>query len=285
MEVDGAVGGLHYGRSPFRRFSLLTTLHTLASGSSGNAALLSRNGTYVLLDAGISCRRITAALRTLELTPEDLSAVFITHTHSDHICGMQTLMNRWDLPVCASEETCRQLEYRIAGVAPRLRPFRWGETLRLGAFTVTPFPTSHDAPGSAGYRFDEAGVLTDSGRVTEEARTALAGAELLLLESNHDVDRLRSGPYPYYLKQRILSDRGHLSNDDAARFAVEEAAGGARQIVLAHLSAENNTPELAREAVASALADAGLAPRLTVAPRSELSGAYRTEECPCSASR
>lgn len=259
----------------------MTTLHTLASGSSGNAALLSHNGTSVLLDAGISCRRIRTALRAMDLDLPDLSAIFITHTHSDHISGMQTLVKNCDVPIYASRRTCADLEYRIAGIAPRLRPVEMESTFAVGAFSVTPFPTSHDAPGSAGYRFDDVGVLTDSGYVTEPAHQVLSGCSLLVLEANHDVDRLRSGPYPYFLKRRILGSEGHLSNEAAAEFAVELAASGTQEFLLAHLSAENNTPELAFDAVSDALHAAGLTPRLSVAPRSATSGRFQTEGSLC----
>lgn len=260
----------------------MTTIQTLASGSSGNAALISENGVRVLLDAGISCRRITCALQELNLTPADLAAVLITHTHADHICGLATIVKRWDLPIYASESAARGLAYRIAGIEPRLRPFAWGETLHLDGLEAVPFPTSHDAPGSAGYRFGTAGVLTDTGFVTEAAADALRGVALLMLEANHDVDRLRAGPYPYYLKARILGTEGHLSNDAAAAFAVAEARLGAREIVLAHLSAENNTPALALDTVTAALRAAGLTAQVQVAPRAALSVCYRTEGSPCS---
>lgn len=249
----------------------MTTIHTLASGSSGNALLLRCGGTNLLLDAGISCRRIAVALRELGLALTDLNAVLITHTHSDHISGMQTLMGRTDFPVYASAQTCRELSYRLAGIDHRLQPCEYGSETSVGDCAVTPFPTSHDSPGSCGYRIDTAdgavGVLTDTGYVTAEARQTLSGAELLVLEANHDVDTLRSGPYPYYLKQRILGSAGHLSNEDAAAFAAEMAGHGTREIVLAHLSRENNTPVMARDAVERALSAAGADVTLSVAPR------------------
>ena len=148
------------------------------------------------------------------------------------------------------------------------------EPLSLGPCTVTPFPTSHDAPGSCGFRLDSpegsAGILTDTGFVTEEARQVLSGVDLAVLEANHDVETLRSGPYPYYLKSRILGAEGHLCNEDAARFAVTLANAGASELVLAHLSQENNTPAMAQTAVETALSAAGLAPALSVAPRDRL---------------
>ena len=152
------------------------------------------------------------------------------------------------------------------------------EPLSLGPCTVTPFPTSHDAPGSCGFRLDSpegsAGILTDTGFVTEEARQVLSGVDLAVLEANHDVETLRSGPYPYYLKSRILGAEGHLCNEDAARFAVELVRQGASELILAHLSRENNTPAMALSAVERALSAAALAPVLSVAPRDTLSGAH-----------
>ena len=259
----------------------MTIIHTIASGSSGNAALISRGAVHILLDAGISCRRITSALRELSLTPEALSAVFITHTHSDHISGLATIAKHWSVPVFASEQTCRTLAFRIAGIQRLLCPYRFGQTLAVSSFTVTPFETSHDAPGCAGYRFDDIGVLTDSGFVTQPAIEVLAGVRLLVLEANHDPDRLRNGPYPYYLQQRILSNLGHLSNLQAAEFAVQAVQSGTQEIVLAHLSAENNTPDLAYSAVQGALHDFGVACTVSIAPRSVLSRCYGAEEIRC----
>lgn len=256
----------------------MITVHTLASGSSGNASLIRCGGTAVLLDAGISCRRITASLRELGLTADDLTAVLITHTHTDHVAGLQTLLKRGGFPIFASQAAARELLYRMSACAGRLEAFTIGEALSLGSFTVQPFSISHDAPGACGYRLDtedgSVGLLTDSGYVTEEAAEALPGCDLVLLEANHDVETLECGPYPYFLKDRILGNRGHLSNEIAARFAVSLADSGTRELILSHLSRENNTPAMAYNAVERALSAAGLAPRLTVAPRDCLSEAY-----------
>lgn len=244
----------------------MTTVHTLASGSSGNALLLSCGDTRLLVDAGISCRRITAGLRELGLAPEDLDAVLITHTHTDHIAGLQTLLKHTAFPIFATARTGRGLACRLAGIEDRLLDLPLCRPISLGRCTVTAFPTSHDAPGACGFRFDAedggVGVLTDTGYVTDEAADILPGVDLAVLEANHDIETLRSGPYPYYLKQRILGAEGHLSNEDAARFAVTLARAGASELVLAHLSKENNTPAMARNAVEIALAAAGLAPAL-----------------------
>ena len=249
----------------------MTTVHTLASGSTGNALLLSCGESHILLDAGISCRRVTAALRELGLEPGSLSAILITHTHADHISGLQTLLKRCAAPVFATERAARELSWRLPGAEERLEALDFGISRSIGEFAVTAVPTSHDAPGSCGFRLDtedgSVGVLTDTGYVTDEAAEILEGVELAVLEANHDIETLRSGPYPYYLKQRILGPQGHLSNDDAARFAAALAESGASEIVLAHLSRENNTPAMAQTAVEQAFSAAGVSPLLSVAPR------------------
>lgn len=256
----------------------MATVHTLSSGSSGNALVFSENQTHILLDAGISCRRIQQGLQQIGLDLSDLSAVLISHTHSDHISGLQTLVKRCQIPIYASTEAAKVLCSRVAGASALLRPFSQGVAFPVEDCSVTPFSTCHDAPGSTAYRIDTPegsfGFLTDSGRVPDGAREVLPGVDLLLLEANHDVEKLCSGPYPYYLKRRILSEEGHLSNAAAAEFAVEAAQWGVSEIVLAHLSAENNTPAMAFDTVARSLSNAGFTLPLSVAPRSCLSQAH-----------
>ncbi|WP_293008432.1 MULTISPECIES: MBL fold metallo-hydrolase [unclassified Oscillibacter] len=259
----------------------MTILHTLASGSSGNAALLEKDGVCLLLDAGISCRRITSALRELGRSLEDLSGILITHTHADHIAGLQTLLKRWDGPIYASEAAGRDLRRRLAGIENRLSPFAMGERFTVDGCDVDAFPTSHDAPGSAGFRVGDFGLLTDTGFVTDEAAEVLCGVPLLMLEANHDVDMLRGGPYPYFLKRRILGDEGHLSNEAAARFAVCSCRSGTEELVLAHLSRDNNTPETALCAVSAALAEAGEGPALSVAERECTGPCHQVTEGVC----
>ena len=253
----------------------MTTVHTLASGSSGNALVLSWEGGHLLVDAGISCRRVRQGLQALGLDLGDLDGIFITHTHSDHISGLQTLLKHTDCPVYASAQAGRDLLRRMVLLEDRLQEAEG--SLWVKDCAVTAFPTSHDAPGSRGYRFDTPdggfGLLTDSGFVTPEAAAVLPGVALAVLEANHDVETLRSGPYPYFLKKRILGPEGHLPNEEAAAFAVTLARAGAREIVLAHLSRENNTPAMALRAVETALSAAGLNPRLSAAPWEGLGGA------------
>ena len=264
----------------------MITIHTLASGSEGNAALVCAGDVHILVDAGISARRMEKALDSLGRPAKALSAVFITHTHTDHTAGLRVLLKHTGAPVFASPAVCAALMRQMPDYASLMHPLCSGDRRSIGKLTVTAFDTSHDAAGSMDYRFDSggasAGILTDTGFVTPAAERILAGAELLLLESNHDIEMLQSGPYPYPLKQRILGDRGHLSNDAAAEFACRMAQRGTRQFVLVHLSRENNTPARALNTVGYALRCGGFEDiRLTAAPRGECSEAYIAEGAPC----
>ena len=260
-------------------------LHTLASGSEGNCLLLSQGDTHLLVDAGISLRRIKTALAQLGLQMSDIAAILLTHEHSDHTCALSTLVKHHDTPLYASAATARQLRQRLHHPLPQLILVHSGDTTMVGDCRVSVFATSHDTGESVDFRIDSpdgsVGILTDTGFVPPEAAQALSGVDLLVLESNHDVEWLLSGSYPYYLKERILSRWGHLSNEAAADFAVEMARCGTREIVLAHLSRENNTPQRALDTVQRSLDAAGLHVRLSVAPRGELSQCYEAEGCTC----
>lgn len=261
------------------------TLHTFASGSEGNCLLVSCSGTHLLVDAGISTRRMKASLAQLGLAMDDITAILLTHDHTDHVCGLATLCKHHPTPLYASAGTAAQLRYRFNLPTQRISTVRSGETLQLGDCRVQVFPTSHDGHEGVDYRIDSdegsIGILTDTGFVTDEAFDTLCGVDLLVLESNHDVEWLRSGPYPYYLKQRILGTRGHLNNDDAARFAVEMVRRGTKELVLAHLSRENNTPARALDTTVQMLGIHGLSARVSVAPRSEVSQCYEPEGSTC----
>lgn len=251
------------------------TITTLASGSSGNCILVSHGATHLLVDAGISCRRIKNALAALGLTPGELTAILITHEHSDHISGLATLFKQYHLSVWCSKGTGRQLAYRIAFLEEVLHTFEPGEAFQLGNLTVTSFATSHDAADSVGYTFTDgvrkAAIVTDLGVVTPVVEDCVRGADLLVAEANHDPGMLMDGPYPPYLKQRILGERGHLSNAACAQLA---RGSGAKTVVLAHLSAENNCPALALETVRAHL---GEDVTVEVAPRSETGRKYILE--------
>ena len=248
----------------------MLSFRTIASGSSGNAALLSWNGVHLLIDMGISCRRICQALAGQGLRPEDLSAVLITHEHTDHISGLATYIKKYRTPILSTPGTARQLHYRLAGVAPLLWSVTMEEEARWGELSVRLLPTSHDCAESAAFRFDtpdgSLGYLTDTGYIPQETAEGLLGSDLLVLESNHDVDMLCDGPYPAVLKRRILSARGHLSNEDCAGLAVHLARSGAETLILGHVSRENNTPGRALDVVGAALERAGASVELLAAP-------------------
>jgi phosphoribosyl 1,2-cyclic phosphodiesterase len=257
-------------------------LCTLASSSSGNCMLISHCNTHILVDAGISGRRIACGLNRLGLRPEQLSAVLITHEHSDHIGGLAMLMKRQRIPVWASGGTGRHLAGRIPSIEGMLHTFPAGGRFSVADMEISSFRTPHDAAESVGFLVRRGehriAVVTDLGYVPEHVQAAVRGADLLVLESNHDIGRLKAGGYPYYLKKRILGDRGHLSNEDAAKLACASVGTGTRRILLAHLSRENNTPQLALTAVTNALSGIGASTGrdvlLCVAPREENSPVF-----------
>ncbi len=250
------------------REAVSTRLTIFASGSTGNCALVSQGETHILVDAGISWRRLGACLAHLGLSPQAITAAVITHPHRDHIAGLELLARHSDFPICATAPAARQLCYRLP-LDARVRTLRAGETAALGDCAVLPIPTRHDAPGSVGYRFSapdgvSACIVTDLGVVTPQVEAGVTGCRLAVIESNHDPDCLRQGPYPYPLQRRIAGPEGHLCNEDGAALCALAAQAGARTVVLAHLSQQNNSPALALAAAEQALA--GLPVRVEVAP-------------------
>ncbi|NBI10698.1 MBL fold metallo-hydrolase [Colidextribacter sp. OB.20] len=239
----------------------MLTFTTLASGSTGNAALVSCGDTHILLDAGISARRITAGLRSLGVEPEALSAILITHEHSDHVSGLQVLTKKCRVPILATGPTCRRLCYKTAFLEDLVQEREAGSGVQIGSLWAESFPTPHDAAGSVGWSIAGDGgrmvLCTDLGYVTDAVLQAVKGCDLLVCESNHDVDWVKSGPYPYYLKQRILGNYGHLSNEAGGDLAAFAAESGTKTLLLAHLSRTNNTPARAYETVSRRLLAAG----------------------------
>lgn len=235
---------------------------TLASGSSGNCAVISDGTTHILIDAGISAKRIAAGLRDLGVDPASLAAVFITHEHSDHIAGLRVLAKKLSAPIHATAPTCGRLCGWCNDLENLLVPHGAGAGVEVGSLWVESFPTPHDAAGSVGYAVTGGGarlaVCTDLGHVTPEVRQAAEGCGLLVCEANHDVGLLKTGPYPYYLKKRILGDYGHLSNEAGGALALYAAEHGARRVILGHLSQQNNTPQTAYSSVARILEAGGV---------------------------
>lgn len=242
---------------------------TFASGSTGNCTLISDGGEHILVDAGISMKRIREALATLSLTPDDISGVFITHEHRDHTSALQTMVKRTDIRVFAPRTVANHLAWTVDGIERVLSQIPKNEAFALGKLKINAFDTSHDTPESVGYRISgtaEIGYCTDTGCVTEEMLCALRGVDAAVIESNHDEQMLRYGNYPAMLKRRVLSNKGHLSNDRCGDLAVSLCESGTNKFVLAHLSRENNRPDIALNTVVSRLEESSFAPEVFVAP-------------------
>lgn len=231
-------------------------LLSIASGSSGNCIYVGDDHTHILIDAGISKKKIEEGLNTIDLTIGDLSAVLITHEHIDHIGGLGVLTRKCEAPVYATGGTIDGIfQTASLGRLEREQFVEIAENQRvlIGDITVEPMKISHDAAQPVAYRFfkgdQKIAVATDLGTVTEENEEKLRGMDAILLEANHDVNMLQVGPYPYYLKQRILGEKGHLSNESAGKLLSKIVHDHLKHIYLGHLSKENNLPALAYEAV------------------------------------
>lgn len=223
---------------------------SLFSSSSGNSTFIGSGKTGILIDAGVSAKRLMAALNGRDIDPCEIKGIFITHEHSDHIKGLRILASKYAIPVYATAGTLKMLEEN--NVLNGKFPFEVidSDGVQVGDLLVRAFATPHDSVQSCGYTVEfstgqRAAVATDIGRITEEVRRNLLGCDFVMLESNHDVGMLQNGPYPYALKKRILSDRGHLSNEACAAMAAELIAKGTARLFLGHLSDENNFPDLA----------------------------------------
>lgn len=218
----------------------------------------------MLIDCGMSCKQILCAMTQAGLDPAMLRALFITHEHSDHVKGAGVLSRKLDLPIYATGGTWMGMEGALGEVPAHHRiEIEAGESFFLNDLEVVPFSIPHDAGDPVGYRIYAPGlsaaVATDLGYFAQTVKDAVEGADVVLLESNHDPDMLRRNPhYPQHLKSRILGRKGHLSNESGAQAAVELVKCGTKHLLLGHLSSENNTPELALRTVSGALEKAGV---------------------------
>jgi len=240
----------------------------LASGSSGNAALISSGGTSLLVDIGVSALQIQRRLEVFGRTPEEIDAVLLTHEHSDHVRGLDVFLRRHhQAPVWTTHGTWSRLDVRCDGGGELAS----GQTRMYGDLRVTPVSTSHDAAEPLAFIFDDGShcvaFCTDTGIFTTLLQQRLLGCELLLLEANHDKDMLRHGPYPWSLRQRIDSSTGHLSNHQSLKAVDQVKSSVLRAVVALHLSAENNCPNLACETLRGAV-DADLP--VTAVTRNEM---------------
>jgi phosphoribosyl 1,2-cyclic phosphodiesterase len=266
----------------------MVSVRVLASGSKGNCTVVASSRTRLLIDAGLSCRELLRRLLLCDENPASLDAVLITHEHADHIAGLRVLARRLKIPIYITSATYQEYQrgardasgHRVS--LERHEPFRDGAAFQVGDISVLPFTIPHDAADPVGFTFQiegvKLGICTDLGYMPASVRDHLRGCQVLMIESNHDLELLRGGPYPWSVKQRVMSRVGHLSNDALADFLTTDYDGGAEFLILAHLSEQNNHPEIARMTAERALgAQPGLflQSRLLLAPQHEPAAAIR----------
>lgn len=236
---------------------------SLSSGSSGNVLYISTGNTSLLIDAGLSGKRTEHLLRETGVSPKEIDAILVTHDHDDHIRGVGVLCRRYDVPVYANMLTWEAMGPRIGEVSAfNMQEFRTNQEFSIGDICIKPYSISHDAADPVGFTFcsgkAKVSIANDLGCVTESVVKEISGSQFLMLESNHDVEMLKVGPYPWYLKRRIMGETGHLSNEDAGGALLRMAGKGLKNVLLGHLSKENNYPLLALETVKGMLRAEGI---------------------------
>ncbi len=231
-------------------------LCSIASGSSGNCIYVGSEQTHLLIDAGISGKRIEEGLHELGLKTAECSGILVTHEHADHVCGLGVVARKCGLPIYATPGTIDAiLHTKSLGKLDEslFHPIHEDEAFAIGDVTVHPIAISHDAAEPVAYRIEQPGrsigVITDLGKYDQYIMERLRGLDLLLLEANHDIHMLEAGNYPYYLKQRILGDQGHLSNELSGQLLGQLLHDRFKTVLLGHLSKENNYEKLAYETV------------------------------------
>ena len=237
-------------------------IYTLFSGSTGNSVYVRDGSTELLIDAGKSAGAIEKSLSALNSSLKNIEAVFLTHEHTDHTVGLEIMSKKHHVPVHMTEKSYDKLVSPSSFLHSCAKKHPTHYSVKSGSLTVSSFEIPHDSAKNVGYIIESDdgerfGLATDMGYVTEEIENALCGCSVAIIESNHDIKMLKNGPYPYFLKQRILSSSGHLCNEDCASLAVNLARSGAKSITLAHLSRENNTPDKAFAVTRRALDENG----------------------------
>lgn len=232
----------------------------LASGSSGNCTYVESQNTRLLIDAGLSGKKILSLFDEIDRSPDQLDAIFVTHEHKDHIHGVGVLSRKYNIPIYANALTWQAMAPMIGDIKLENRRIIERDTLlSVGDIDVQSFSVSHDAAQPQFYGFQKGSkqfvMLTDTGYVSDRLRSQLRNADAYLIESNHEIEMLRSGAYPWSLKQRILSDKGHLCNEDGAMAMVDMIGDKTKSIYLGHLSRDNNTKELAMSAMTTILSE------------------------------
>jgi len=221
-------------------------ISALASGSSGNCFYINNGNSSILVDCGISCKQVLEKLASLRQNPKNIKGVFVTHEHTDHIRGVDVLARELGVPVYATSGTCKN--GFLCSQEELINVIKNDETLKIGGMEVETFSKPHDASDPISLRIrngETLSIITDVGYASKEVCESVSDSDFLILESNHDIQMLENGPYPAFLKKRILGDRGHLSNLNSGLCVLEHGTRKLRNIVLAHLSAVNNTSSLA----------------------------------------
>jgi len=249
----------------------------LASSSSGNAALVASTRTRLLIDAGLSRKDTFERLATVGISPESLDAILITHEHSDHVSGLPAIAKKLDIPVFVSRLTAPAIPW--GEFTPKLELFQAVSTFVIGDIEISSFTIPHDAVDPVGFSLCAEGIkvsiATDLGYLPDSVRFKLAGSDVLLLESNHDIEMLKVGPYPWSVKQRVMGRMGHLSNEVACNFVRDSLDTRTTTLILGHLSEHNNHPELVRLMGSQALEGRALFTRLVVAVPGKATEAFR----------
>jgi phosphoribosyl 1,2-cyclic phosphodiesterase len=239
----------------------------LASGSSGNCALVATEKTRLLVDAGLSFRELEKRLASIGEQAGGIDAVLVTHEHSDHISGLARLTRRVGVPIYLTRLTAPAIEWE--NVTPQIEPFQAGSSFAIGEIEVDSFTIPHDAVDPVGFILRvqgvKIGVVTDLGYIPDSIKFHLHGCQVLLLESNHDLEMLKVGPYPWAVKQRVMSRNGHLSNDVVGDYLCHEFDSSIATLILGHLSEHNNHPEIVRLVAQQAIDRRGLETRLVIA--------------------
>ncbi|WP_297638549.1 MBL fold metallo-hydrolase [uncultured Clostridium sp.] len=237
---------------------------SLYSGSSGNCIFVGNENTKILIDAGMPGKKIDEALKSIGQDPKDLSGIFITHEHSDHIKGAGIVSRKYDIPIFANDKTWAAMEKSLGKIKEHnIKLMDKRSTISINDLDIKSFNIPHDAIAPVGYTINSndkrVSVATDFGTFTEEIKDNIKDSKIILLESNHDVNMLKYGPYPYNLKRRILSEVGHLSNDACGEALVELIKYDlGKEIFLGHLSGTNNHPDLAYQTVITTLQEKGI---------------------------
>jgi len=229
----------------------MVELCALASGSSGNCFFAKANGSSFLVDAGISCKQIVERLSGIGRNINDVKGIFVTHAHSDHVKGADVLMRKFNIPMYVTQPTFEKFSHLIKQ-KDNINFINANETFGIGDVKINPFSKSHDCADPVSYSITynrkTMSVITDIGYACSNVKKAVKESDVMCLETNHDIDMLQNGPYPYFLKKRISSKVGHISNYDAALLVMDHASPKLRHVFLSHLSLNNNTQDLAMEA-------------------------------------